>query len=620
MSLGSVVHENRYTGNGSVDTYSYTFRIFEDADLEVIVQDTDGEETTLTLTTHYTVTGEGSANGGSVALVNGAFDWIDGDGDLVTGFKLYIRRKLALTQETDFRNQGDFYPEAHEDQFDRVVMIAQQQQGELDRGVKLPSTVDPDDFNATLPTDIAGAVSKVPMTNVAGDGWLDSASWPTGDQIFSAQGHAEDAADSADEAAESVDTAADHVTTASRWANHTASTVTDVVTSVDSNEYSAKEYAIGTQRRGDADGGSAKDWANYTGGTVDDAEFSAKKYAVDAAASAAAAEQSAEDAEAAANFPINTKGDILIHDATGIAKLAVGANARVLSANSAQTAGLEWVVNTPADGTVTTAKIVDANVTRAKLAAGAVGNSTVTASKTTTYSATSSDDFVPCSASGGAFTVTLPAAASSSGKYLTFIKTDSSTNAVTIDGNASETINGAATTTLNTLYEVLVLVCDGSNWFIESRRIPRTWTTFTPTGTWTGGNVTYTGRWRRDGTHMEVEVKIALTGAPTGTQLRINMPTGYAIDNASMIDATVAYGVIRGSLAVTIDAGNNGQLAGIAYHDTAAVNVMSYIQGGAAAGAPIYTGNNVTNLVPVTFGSGDGVSTYWSVPIAGWNG
>ena len=70
------------------------------------------------------------------------------------------------------------------------------------------------------------------------------------------------------------------------WATETASTV-------DTSEYSAKEYAIGTQRRGVAGGSSAKDWANYTSGTVDDTEYSAKYYAQQAASAAATASANA---------------------------------------------------------------------------------------------------------------------------------------------------------------------------------------------------------------------------------------------------------------------------------------------------------------------------------------
>ncbi len=77
-------------------------------------------------------------------------------------------------------------------------------------------------------------------------------------------------------------------------------------------------------------------------------------------------------------------------------------------------------------------------------------------------------------ASGGARTVNLPAASGNSGVFLTIIKSDSSANAVTIDGNASETINGATTFLLTVQYQSVVLRCDGSNWFTQPNSSERT--------------------------------------------------------------------------------------------------------------------------------------------------
>lgn len=69
--------------------------------------------------------------------------------------------------------------------------------------------------------------------------------------------------------------------------------------------------------------------------------------------------------------------------------------------------------------------------------------------------------------SGGAFTLTLPAAATSSGAWYTVKFIDSGTNTVTLDGNASENIDGAATNTeLDAQYDYITIVCDGDEWHV----------------------------------------------------------------------------------------------------------------------------------------------------------
>lgn len=71
-----------------------------------------------------------------------------------------------------------------------------------------------------------------------------------------------------------------------------------------------------------------------------------------------------------------------------------------------------------------------------------------------------------CSATNGAITVNLPVAASSAGRQFVIKKTDSSANAVTIDADGTEEIDGSTTQVLNTQYESLSVVCDSTTWHI----------------------------------------------------------------------------------------------------------------------------------------------------------
>ena len=69
-------------------------------------------------------------------------------------------------------------------------------------------------------------------------------------------------------------------------------------------------------------------------------------------------------------------------------------------------------------------------------------------------------------ATAGAFTVTLPAASGVTGKPFQVKKIDSSANAVTVDGDGAETIDGAASEDLLSQYDCLEVTSDGTNWVI----------------------------------------------------------------------------------------------------------------------------------------------------------
>jgi hypothetical protein len=142
-----------YTGTGATATYAYTnIKIFDEDDLEVSVTKlSDLTITPLAINTDYTVTGVGIAAGGNVVLVNASQAWLDGSGFLTSSYSITIKRVMEIIQETSVTSQGQNTPEYIEKQFDRSIMIDQQQQEQLDRCLKLPSTEAGTATNTTLP-------------------------------------------------------------------------------------------------------------------------------------------------------------------------------------------------------------------------------------------------------------------------------------------------------------------------------------------------------------------------------------------------------------------------------------------------------------------------------------
>lgn len=131
MTITNPSARNDYVGNGAADTFPFTFRITDAAHLRVIVEDTDGNIDTLTLNADYTVTGVGLASGGSITLTAGPLE---------DGYKLTILSSIPITQLTDLRNRGSFFPSVLEDALDKLTLISQQQQDEINRAIKFPAT------------------------------------------------------------------------------------------------------------------------------------------------------------------------------------------------------------------------------------------------------------------------------------------------------------------------------------------------------------------------------------------------------------------------------------------------------------------------------------------------
>lgn len=91
---------------------------------------------------------------------------------------------------------------------------------------------------------------------------------------------------------------------------------------------------------------------------------------------------------------------------------------------------------------------------------------------TANYTALWSDTVLLVNATGGNITVTLPDSGTVAspkdemGKIFHVKKVDASANTVTIDGFSTQTIDGATTNVINTQYDSVTIVSDGSNWHI----------------------------------------------------------------------------------------------------------------------------------------------------------
>lgn len=129
MTISTTRRTKTFTGNGVTTEFPYDFYIPDADSVEVIVYDTETEVRTELAPGQFTITGLGSASFGAVTYpVSGTA--------LAATEQLIIERTISLTQETSLRNQGPFFPETLEQAFDRIVMMVQQLQEQIDRTVK----------------------------------------------------------------------------------------------------------------------------------------------------------------------------------------------------------------------------------------------------------------------------------------------------------------------------------------------------------------------------------------------------------------------------------------------------------------------------------------------------
>jgi hypothetical protein len=160
--LETTANRISYTGSGTTGPFSFPYYFLEDNDLTVIkVTIATGAESTLALTTDYTVSGAGEAAGGSVTLV----------ASLSSAYKLVILRDPDVLQSTAYPRNDPFPSATHERVVDKLTMLVQRLKDRMDRSVRL-SDGDTSGISVELSGLDAGEVVRVNAAGTALEGAL----------------------------------------------------------------------------------------------------------------------------------------------------------------------------------------------------------------------------------------------------------------------------------------------------------------------------------------------------------------------------------------------------------------------------------------------------------------
>jgi hypothetical protein len=130
MTVSSSTSRASYSGNGTLTTFAYSFKVFDQDDLTVILRASNGTETVQTITTDYTVTGVGSVSGGNVVFGTAP----------ASGVTVVILREMDLEQGLDLVPNDPFPAESLEDSLDKLTFMVQQHDEQLGRAIKASRT------------------------------------------------------------------------------------------------------------------------------------------------------------------------------------------------------------------------------------------------------------------------------------------------------------------------------------------------------------------------------------------------------------------------------------------------------------------------------------------------
>ena len=133
MTVSATTYTRAYTGDGSTTSFPTVFAFQgtgSSAELTVVQRTiATGAETTLSYSTHFTVTG-GNGSTGTVVAASAPADTV----------QWHIRRNTSTLQSSNYVTNDPFPADTLEGDIDRLAMAGQERDGDISQAFKYPDT------------------------------------------------------------------------------------------------------------------------------------------------------------------------------------------------------------------------------------------------------------------------------------------------------------------------------------------------------------------------------------------------------------------------------------------------------------------------------------------------
>ena len=547
--ISDVTRRVVYTGSAGTGPYSFSFEVLANTDIQVYKN-----TTLLTLTTNYTVTINSNGTG-SVTLVVAATG-----ADTIT-----IVGDRAIQRATDFVTGGDLFANTLNDEFDSLVIFAQQIDEKADRGLKAPVT-DPTDVNMVLPVKASRKGKVLAFDSTSGD---------------PVAGPDLDAVTTVIEQSANINTVAANITSVNTVAGNntnvtTVAGVSGAVTTVAgiSSNVTTVAGISGNVTTVAGNNANVTTVAGISGNVTTVAGISSNVTSV-------AGNSTNINAVAGNSTNINAvnanKTNIDTVAAANTAVTTVATN--ITAVNSAYT-NIAAIIDAPNQAAAAAASAT------AAAASAASGMYSAVQDKSANYTVVVGDagDLIRVTTTSGAVTITLPTISTvGDGFKVAIVKWTGDGNAVSIVRSSTNTINGATSATIGSQYSSTTFVADleTGQWFAASTGLGASnvavdvfsgngsTTAFTLSGDPGSKNntmVEVSGVYQQKSTYTVSGTTLTFsTAPPTGTSnievvwttpLAIGTPSDGTVTTAKIVDANVTAAKLANLSTIPSTAGN----------------------------------------------------------------